>query len=174
MEYIAKLLHQGGFFVYLTLALGLLANIGSIAALAVVLRSKSRDLSLWLSVAGLVAVLIIMGAALIGFQRSWTMVQQAICALPEHITALKLRGYADSAGSISLGLHLSMFPFTLSIGLLVYGLMRSPAAEERTGTTTRWLVFLVCSLLGMGLGLAALCIYLRFDDVLLLLSWMWK
>jgi hypothetical protein len=174
MEYITKLLHQGGFFEYLTLVLGLLANIGSIAGLAVVLRGKSRNMSLRLSVAGLVAVLIIMGVALIGFQRDWTMVQQAICALPEHITALKLKGYADSAGNLTLGLHLSMLPFTLSIGLLVYGLMRPPVAEERSDTPVQWLVFSVCSLLGMGLGLAAICFYLRFDDVLLVLSWIWK
>lgn len=173
MEYMTKLLYQDGFFAYLTLALGLLANIGSIAGLAVVLKSKSRNLSLWLSVAGLVAFLIIMGAALIGFQRSWTMVEQAICALPEHITALKMRGYADSAGSLTLGLYLSMLPFTLSIGLLVYGLMRPPASEGRSGMSARWVVYSVCSLLGMGLGLAAICIYLRFDDVLLVLSWIW-
>jgi hypothetical protein len=174
MEYTTKLLHQGGFFAYLTLALGLLANIGSIAGFAVVLKVKSRNLSLLLSVAGLVAVLIIMGAALIGFHRSWTMVQQAICALPEHITALRLKGYADSAGILALGLPLSLFPFSLSIGLMVYGLMRAPVAEERAGRRTQWLVFSVCSLLGMGLGLAAICIYLRFDDVLLVLSWIWQ
>lgn len=171
MDFFMELFGRGGPFSYLTLSLGAIVNIGCIVAVVLVVKKKSNSFSNGISLAGFVSVLVIIGVALVGHWYDWSLVQRAICALPEHMAALKLRGYADSIHSVSIGLFAIFFPLTLSITLLVTGLMRRSPDDRRPGNLVSLLVFIACVVLGVGMCVKALHDYLRFDDVLLLLSW---
>lgn len=158
-------------FSLLTLSLGAVVNIGCILAVVLVVRKRSSSFNNAISLAGFASVLAILVVAIAGHRYEWSRVQEAICALPEHMAALKLRGYADSMHAVSIGLHAILLPLILGVTLLVVELMNNSPGDGRPRNLLSILGFAACVALGAAMCLKALLDFLRFDDVLLLLSW---
>jgi hypothetical protein len=166
-----EILQTSGIFALSILILGILVNIGSVWALVVSFKRGTRSLCLNLGFVCLVSALVILLMAVVGFQYEWSLVQSSICANPQDMAILKLKGFTEASRSISFGLHLFMLPLAFGIALVVRGLMTQPSADQVKRSRLSLPVGLVATAIGTGLCVWALVDYANFDDFLFVFFW---
>lgn len=170
MQFIHKLIVEGGGLMILILVLGGLATIGSIVGLIVSLAKKSRGAHLISSLAGIGAALVTLSTGWLGYSKNKALIQSAVeSSAPESRMALLMKGNAEISWNVTLSLWLSVLPLMIGTFLLVRGLMLKPANESKPrGPDLQGpvpvLVACLCTVLGLGLLLAALASYLEYDN----------
>jgi hypothetical protein len=171
MDDFIDILQTSSVFALLLLVLGILVNIGSVWVLVVSFKRSTRSLCLNLGAACLVSALVILVLAVVGFQYEWSLVQSSICANPEDLAILKLKGFTEASRNISFGLHLFILPLVFGVALVIRGLMTKPSGDTVKGGRFNLSVGLAATVIGASLCVLALVDYVNFDDFLFVFFW---
>lgn len=165
------ILQTSSVFALSILVLGILVNIGSVWALVVSFKRSARSKCLNLGSASLVSALVMLVLAAVGFQYEWSLVQSAICANPEDLAVLKLKGFTEASQSISFALHLFIIPLAVGVALMVRGLMMQPSGDRAKSNKINLSASVAATVIGTSLCIWALVDYANFDDFMFVLFW---
>ena len=168
MHWIERIIERGGPVMLPLLILGALATFGSLVAFLVSVSLGKRGVSQVLAAVMLGTVAAILGLGWLGHHQGWQLVQQAVPhASQDQQLLLAMTGASEYGIPPAAALAGTLLPLGFGLATFVLGLMQAPS--ESAGHRSK-LVVAMCLAAGVGLLLWSLVDYLRYDDVLMLIT----